>query len=85
MNSFGETVKIYDTDGQCVVDNVLYEYNVDTDMWKMMQIVKEVRVTKKRRTEEFIKRIYLEEEYDEKYCKVDTIYYCFENVTIIVN
>ena len=40
----------------------------------MLQTVKEVRVTKKRRTEEFIKRIYPEEEYDQKYCKVDTIY-----------
>ena len=78
-------MKIYNTDRERVVDNFLYEYNVDTDMWKMMETIREVRVTKKRRTEEFIKRIYLEEEYDEKYCKVDTIYYCFENVTIVVN
>ena len=74
VNSFGETVKIYNTDHERVVDNVLYKHNVDTDMWKMLQTAKEVRVTKKRCTEEFIKRIYPEEKYDWKYCKVDTIY-----------
>ena len=50
LNSFSETVKIYDTDHERVVDNVLYEYNVDTDMWKMLQTVEEERVTKKRCT-----------------------------------
>ena len=67
-------MKIYDTDEERTVDRVLYEYQVDTDMWKMWQTIDEVRVTKKRRTEEFIKRIYPEEENDWKYRKVDTIY-----------
>ena len=74
VNRFGETVKIYDTDRERIVDNILYDYNIDTDMWKMMETIREVRVTKKRHTEEFIKCIFPEEKYDWKYCKVDTIY-----------
>ena len=74
LNSFSEIKKIYDTDGECTVDKVLYKYYVDMDMWKVLQTIKEVRTTKKRHTEEFIKHIYPEEEYDRKYQKVDTIY-----------
>ena len=47
LNSFGEKVKNYDTDHAQTLDNVLHEYNVDLDMWKMLQTVKEVRVTKR--------------------------------------
>ena len=50
VNSFSETGKIYDTDRERTVDKVLYEYNIDTDMWKMLQTVEKVRVTKKRCT-----------------------------------
>ena len=74
LNSFGETVKNYDTNHAQTLDNVLHEYNLDLDMWKMLQTVKEVRVTKRRHAEEFIKRIYPEEEYDRIYRKMDTIY-----------
>ena len=84
MNSRGETIKIYNTDGKVIVDEVFYDYYIDIDMWTMLDVIEEMRRTRKRSVDVFIGRLYPEEEY-RKYQKVDTIIRDTENMTDDVN
>ena len=72
-NSSGKMIEIYDTDENVIIDRVHNDYYINTDMWMMLDTIEETRGTGKRRKDEFIKRLYPEEEYC-KYQKVDTIY-----------
>ena len=72
-NSHGKLIEIYDTDEMCRIDSVYDNYQTETNVQMMLKTIEEVRGTRKRSVDKFVKRFYQEEQY-QKYCKVDTIY-----------
>ena len=63
-NSYGDVVKIYDTDEECILDQVYNEYFMDNDIADMLDIPQEEKIPEEKRGDEFLKRIYEDISYD---------------------
>ena len=63
-NSYGDIVKIYDTDKERILDQVYNEYFMDNDITNMLDITREEKIPKEKRGDKFLKRIYEDISYD---------------------
>ena len=57
-NSYGDIVKIYDTDRERILDQVYNKYFMDNDITNMLVITREKKIPKEKRGDKFLKRIY---------------------------
>ena len=57
-NSYGDVVNIYDTDRTVILDRVWNEYCWYRDTTLMLAIVRDKKVPKEKRGDEFLKRTY---------------------------
>ena len=64
MNSQGEIVRIYDTDEVRILDKIWNNYFMGHNILDMQDIIKEGKVPKEERADEFFKRIYEDITYD---------------------
>ena len=63
-NSYGDVVKIYNTDEERTLDEVYNEYFMYRDIVDMLDIAQEKKIAEEKRTDEFLKRIYGDTTYD---------------------
>ena len=63
-NSYGNVVKIYDTDEGCILDKVYNDYFMDNDIVDMQDIIRGGKIPEEKRTDEFLKRMYEDISYD---------------------
>ena len=54
-NSYGDVVKIYDTDKERILDEVYNEYFMEQDTWDMLDIAREEKIPEEKRADEFFK------------------------------
>ena len=74
-NSYGDVVKIYDTDGEHILDQVYNKYFMHNDITNMLVIAKEKKIPKEKRGNEFLKRTYESIKYQRTWrCRPDPIY-----------
>ena len=57
-NSYGDVVKIYDTDEERILDEVYNEYFIEKDIWDMLDIAQEEKIPEEKRADKLFKRIY---------------------------
>ena len=57
-NSYGDVVNIYDTDRTTILDRVWNQYNWYSDTTLMLAIVRDKKVPKEKREDEYLKRTY---------------------------
>ena len=68
INSYGETIKIYDTDEVRILDKVFNKYSLHSDVREMLKIIQRRRkVPKDKYGEEFVKIIYTIDEVEHIY------------------
>ena len=58
MNYNGELNKVYDTDKQVLLEKILDNYYVVTDMDNMLGVIEKARRTNKRSTDIFLDNVY---------------------------
>ena len=75
INSYGDTVKIYDTNEIRILDEVFCQYSLYPDMRDMLRVIQNRKVPKGKYGEEFVKRIYTVEELEHIYTKKELFEY----------
>ena len=73
-NSYGDVVKIYDTDEERILDEVFNEYFMYRDLVDMADVVQEKKIPEEKRIDKFLKRVYGDTTYNRIWrCKPDPV------------
>ena len=74
-NSYGDVVKIYDTDEERILDEVFNKYFMYRDLVDMLDVAQEKKIPEEKRIDEFLKRVYGDTTYNQIWrCKPDPVY-----------
>ena len=69
INSYGKTVKIYDTNEIRTLDKVFCQYSMYPNIWDMADIIRNKKIPKEKYGEVFLKKIYSQDEQEYIYSK----------------
>ena len=74
-NSYGDVVKIYNTDEERILDEVFNEYFMYRDLVDMLDVAQEKKIPEEKRIDKFLKRVYGDTTYNRIWCrKPDPVY-----------